>query len=422
MNEIVKVFEHEQFGEIRALNQDGEIWFVAKDVCDALGLSNVSVSLGSLDEDERAKFNLGRQGDTNIISEAGLYSLVLRSRKPEAKAFKRWVTHDVLPSIRKTGEYKVSINPETDSIRDAIAYIKQFAIRYGDLDFSQYTLRTVMFTPDDAADALSHNYEKNRTIARASVDKYSHDMLNGNWIEVFGDGPIRFAADGTLLDGQQRLTAQTKANVIIYYTVQTCVPKEAFAYIDHNRPRSVADGFGGYANAGPISTLARRILNITNGLGVTHHVGPHVASDYDVREYMLEHYVELEELHNYGCRLTEILGISMRSTVTIAYWMIQQVMGPEFAEGFISNTKSSEQNIFILAQRLLKRKASGAAMKGEVVMGGILKCAEYDLNEKKLDSKQALTNASKYYTRYAQMIMATYETSHALEEGDDEDE
>lgn len=86
-------------------DEAGEPWFVAKDVCDILGHSNVSMALDRLDDDERSKFNLGRQGETNIVNEAGLYSLVLGSRKPEAHEFKRWVTHEVLPSIRKHGAY-----------------------------------------------------------------------------------------------------------------------------------------------------------------------------------------------------------------------------------------------------------------------------------------------------------------------------
>lgn len=91
---------------LRALTDEaGEPWFVAKDVCDILGHSNVSMALDRLDDDERSKFNLGRQGETNIVNEAGLYVLVLGSRKPEAHEFKRWVTHEVLPSIRKHGAY-----------------------------------------------------------------------------------------------------------------------------------------------------------------------------------------------------------------------------------------------------------------------------------------------------------------------------
>lgn len=91
-------------------DENGEPWFVAKDVCDILGHSNVSMALDRLDDDERSKFNLGRQGETNIVNEAGLYSLVLGSRKPEAHEFKRWVTHEVLPQIRRTGGQKTSCN------------------------------------------------------------------------------------------------------------------------------------------------------------------------------------------------------------------------------------------------------------------------------------------------------------------------
>ena len=97
----------------------GEPWFVAKDVCDILGHSNVSMALDRLDDDERSKFNLGRQGETNIVNEAGLYVLVLGSRKPEAHEFKRWVTHEVLPQIRRTGGYIHTT--DTDSEEDILA-------------------------------------------------------------------------------------------------------------------------------------------------------------------------------------------------------------------------------------------------------------------------------------------------------------
>ena len=105
MNEIVKVYKN---SPIRIVEKGGEPWFVAKDVCDILALGNPRSSIALLDEDERGVHSMdtpsGKQ-EMGIISEAGLYSLILRSRKPEAKAFKRWVTHEVLPSIRKTGAY-----------------------------------------------------------------------------------------------------------------------------------------------------------------------------------------------------------------------------------------------------------------------------------------------------------------------------
>lgn len=106
--------------DIRVIDKDGQPWWIAKDVCDILELSNPTVAIAELEEDERAKYSLGRQGEANIINEPGLYSLVLRSRKPEAKAFKRWITHEVIPAIRKHGLYaapatvdEILTNPDT---------------------------------------------------------------------------------------------------------------------------------------------------------------------------------------------------------------------------------------------------------------------------------------------------------------------
>lgn len=88
-------------------DEGGDPWWVATDICCALGLSNVSMAIQSLDDDERSKVSLGRQGETNIINEPGLYRLLSRSNKKRAKKFQRWVFHDVLPTIRKTGGYDV---------------------------------------------------------------------------------------------------------------------------------------------------------------------------------------------------------------------------------------------------------------------------------------------------------------------------
>ena len=98
---------------VRCIMKDGEPWWVAKDVCDVLGLSNPSESLKALDEDELTSETLrsGGQGrEMNLISESGLYTLILRSNKPEARAFRRWVTHEVLPTLRKTGHYSIDEN------------------------------------------------------------------------------------------------------------------------------------------------------------------------------------------------------------------------------------------------------------------------------------------------------------------------
>lgn len=103
-NEIQK-FVNKNFGEIRTVTINNEPWFVAKDVCDILGVQNVTQSMQQLEDFERSMFNIGRQGVANIISESGFYTLVLRSRKPIAKPFRLWVTQEVLPQIRKTGGY-----------------------------------------------------------------------------------------------------------------------------------------------------------------------------------------------------------------------------------------------------------------------------------------------------------------------------
>ena len=104
----LQLFENTDW-KIRVIMRDGEPWFVAKDVCECLDLGNPSQAIARLEDDERWLISneaLRANGETAVVSEPGLYSLVLGSRKPEAKAFKRWVNHEVLPSIRKTGKYE----------------------------------------------------------------------------------------------------------------------------------------------------------------------------------------------------------------------------------------------------------------------------------------------------------------------------
>jgi prophage antirepressor-like protein len=122
MNEL-KVFTNEECGEIRAMKRDGEAWFVAVDVCNALDIKNARQAVTRLDDDEKCTVisNDGRQ--MNIVSESGLYSLVLSSRKKEAKTFKRWITHEVLPEIRKTGGYN-SQQTDSDKRLDMLDFVR----------------------------------------------------------------------------------------------------------------------------------------------------------------------------------------------------------------------------------------------------------------------------------------------------------
>ena len=108
MNQL-QVFNNTEFGQVRTMVINGSPWFVAKDVCECLDINNSRQALARLDSDEKNSviLNDGTPGnpEKGIVNEYGLYSLVLSSRKPSAKAFKRWITHEVIPAIRKHGAY-----------------------------------------------------------------------------------------------------------------------------------------------------------------------------------------------------------------------------------------------------------------------------------------------------------------------------
>lgn len=129
MNDLT-VFQNPDFGQVRTIVRDSEPWFVAADVCRALELGQVTNTIRRLDADEKALISIkgfSRGNDqVSIVNEPGLYSLVLGSRKPEAKAFKRWITHEVIPAIRKTGQY--STKPTITIDPDALALIVSTAV------------------------------------------------------------------------------------------------------------------------------------------------------------------------------------------------------------------------------------------------------------------------------------------------------
>ena len=112
MNNNLMIFENPDFGAVRSILIDGDPWFVAADVCKALEIEKTNRALSRLDDDEKGAHSVSTPGGRqrmSIISESGLYSLILGSRKPEARAFKRWITHEVIPSIRKHGAYMTDI-------------------------------------------------------------------------------------------------------------------------------------------------------------------------------------------------------------------------------------------------------------------------------------------------------------------------
>lgn len=121
----IQIFEKEEFGQVRITDNNGEPWFVASDVAKALGYRDANEMTRLLDDDEKdtqSVRTLGGEQKMIIISESGLYSAILRSKKEEAKAFKKWVTSEVLPSIRKTGSYTAkSALPEVKEASERIS-------------------------------------------------------------------------------------------------------------------------------------------------------------------------------------------------------------------------------------------------------------------------------------------------------------
>ena len=134
MSNEIKIFENEEFGSVRTMEINGEPYFVGKDVAEILGYANTSKALIDHVDDEDKLNNetlssLGQRGGW-LINESGLYSLILSSKLPTAKKFKRWVTSDVLPAIRKTGSYSIQNKPDSYTIEDPAARARRWAEEY----------------------------------------------------------------------------------------------------------------------------------------------------------------------------------------------------------------------------------------------------------------------------------------------------
>ena len=118
----LQVYSNRQFGAVRMVMRNGEPWFVAADVCRCLEIGNSRMATDRLDADEKGVIPTDTPGgkqNMTIINESGLYTLILGSRKPEARAFRRWITHEVIPSIRRTGAYTAPIasqEPQTECL------------------------------------------------------------------------------------------------------------------------------------------------------------------------------------------------------------------------------------------------------------------------------------------------------------------
>lgn len=143
MNEITS-WNYEG-AEVRTVQIDGEPWFVLADICRELELSNPSKVADRLDPDEKANFELGlRGGSTNLINESGLYTVILRSDKPQAKPFRKWVTSVVLPSIRKTGSYSVQQPNAFENLSPQLQVLIQMETRQKQIEARQAEQATAL--------------------------------------------------------------------------------------------------------------------------------------------------------------------------------------------------------------------------------------------------------------------------------------
>lgn len=172
----MKLFQNDNFGTIRTVILDGEPWFVAKDICDILGTTNPTMAMDGLEPFERTKFNLGRQGEANIISESGFYTLVLRSRKPIAKPFRIWVTSEVLPAIRKTGKY---IAPSKNKVESMLSDMNcNMKIVYAQINNIEEMIGEQNFMLERVVDNMTLSTRQQQQIYKAAKDRTNH-LLNG---------------------------------------------------------------------------------------------------------------------------------------------------------------------------------------------------------------------------------------------------
>lgn len=149
---------------VRTVVLDGEPWFVGRDICEVLQVSNPSSSIALLDDDERGLHTMDSpsgQQEYVVISESGMYSLILRSRRPAAKKFKRWVTHEVLPAIRKTGRYEVlsaaptavsDVDEHTRKLRELELRRAEAAVRFDEYRFEMELISAATSTDEQFRD------------------------------------------------------------------------------------------------------------------------------------------------------------------------------------------------------------------------------------------------------------------------------
>ena len=234
-DERFQIFSKENLGSVRTIFANNEVWFCAKDVCGILEIKNVTQAVKRLDEDERSMFNIGRQGNTNFINESGLYTLILRSDKKEAKPFRKWITSEVIPAIRKTGMYMtdnvwdtITNNPEKlgevlinygkvkrelEQLEEENQIQKQLIAEYKPIKEYVDTILSsedTMTTTQIAADYGFSAYELNKTLNEQRVVR----KVGGQWILYIEYMNKGYTKSETMTvkkkDGTDKVVANTK--------------------------------------------------------------------------------------------------------------------------------------------------------------------------------------------------------------------
>ena len=175
-DERFQIFSKENLGSVRTIFANNEVWFCAKDVCGILEIKNVTQAVQRLDEDERSMFNIGRQGNTNFVNESGLYTLILRSDKKEAKPFRKWITSEVIPTIRKTGKYEEKKKPLTQAelILQQAQWMVEAESRINNIENNVIGLANTIEDNDKSIKRLENNQRRTVTSNHLTVIAYAN--------------------------------------------------------------------------------------------------------------------------------------------------------------------------------------------------------------------------------------------------------
>ena len=214
-DERFKIFSKENLGSVRTVLLNNEVWFCIKDVCDILEIKNVTQAVQRLEEDERSMFNIGRQGNTNFINESGLYTLILRSDKPEAKPFRKWITSEVIPAIRKTGKYEEKPMTSAQYLLQQAQWIVEAENRMNNIENNVIGLADSIENNDKSIRRLENNQRRTVTSTHLTVIAYAN--IKGNHAPSIGKKATRMCRERNLMTGT---TVDNRYGLINTYPIE----------------------------------------------------------------------------------------------------------------------------------------------------------------------------------------------------------